>query len=137
MVASVWNILIYAGIVLVAFLVIGIVLTRLYRRATKDVALIRTGFGGEKVVLNGGIMVIPVLHRPCAVPALLRSKKYADFSEDYSKGLEQLLFALDVSGPRASANSLILNRVSPPKQRMQRSGRNKADRSRHSPKSGR
>lgn len=62
MVASVWNILIYAGIVLVAFLVIGIVLTRLYRRATKDVALIRTGFGGEKVVLNGGVMVIPVLH---------------------------------------------------------------------------
>jgi uncharacterized membrane protein YqiK len=62
MVASIWNILIYAGIVLVAFLVIGIVLTRLYRRATKDVALIRTGFGGEKVVLNGGVMVIPVLH---------------------------------------------------------------------------
>lgn len=56
------NILIYAGIVLVALVIIGIILTRLYRRATKDVALIRTGFGGEKVVLNGGIMVIPVLH---------------------------------------------------------------------------
>jgi flotillin len=60
--ASLLNVLIYAGIVLFAFLVIGIILTRLYRRATKDVALIRTGFGGEKVVLNGGIMVIPVLH---------------------------------------------------------------------------
>lgn len=60
--ASLINVLIYAGIVLVAFMVIGIVLTRLYRRATKDVALIRTGFGGEKVVLNGGVMVIPVLH---------------------------------------------------------------------------
>ncbi len=59
---SLLNILIYAGIVLVALAVIGIILTRLYRRATKDVALIRTGFGGEKVVLNGGIMVIPVLH---------------------------------------------------------------------------
>jgi uncharacterized membrane protein YqiK len=54
--------LIYAGIVLLALVVIGIILTRLYRRATKDVALIRTGFGGEKVVLNGGVMVIPVLH---------------------------------------------------------------------------
>jgi uncharacterized membrane protein YqiK len=54
--------LIYAGIILAALVVIGIILTRLYRRATKDVALIRTGFGGEKVVLNGGIMVIPVLH---------------------------------------------------------------------------
>lgn len=59
---SFWNILIYAGIILFALIVIGVILTRLYRRATKDVALIRTGFGGEKVVLNGGIMVIPVLH---------------------------------------------------------------------------
>jgi uncharacterized membrane protein YqiK len=59
---SLLKILIYAGIVLFALVVIGIILTRLYRRATKDVALIRTGFGGEKVVLNGGIMVIPVLH---------------------------------------------------------------------------
>ncbi|MFK3891309.1 flotillin family protein [Sphingomonas sp. NPDC079357] len=60
--ASLVNVLIYAGIILLAFVVIGIILTRLYRRATKDVALIRTGFSGEKVVLNGGIMVIPVLH---------------------------------------------------------------------------
>jgi uncharacterized membrane protein YqiK len=60
--ASLLNILIYAGIALVALVVMGIILTRLYRRATKDIALIRTGFGGEKVVLNGGIMVIPVLH---------------------------------------------------------------------------
>lgn len=56
------NILIYAGIALVSLIVIGLILTRLYRRSTKDVALIRTGFAGEKVVLNGGIMVIPVLH---------------------------------------------------------------------------
>lgn len=60
--ASLINVLIYATIILVSLVVIGLVLTRLYRRATKDVALIRTGFGGEKVVLNGGIMVIPVLH---------------------------------------------------------------------------
>lgn len=60
--ATLLNILIYSGIVLLALVIIGVILTRLYRRATKDVALIRTGFGGEKVVLNGGIMVIPVLH---------------------------------------------------------------------------
>lgn len=60
--ASLINVLIYAAIILVSLVVIGLVLTRLYRRATKDIALIRTGFGGEKVVLNGGIMVIPVLH---------------------------------------------------------------------------
>lgn len=60
--ASLFNIIIYATIILVSFMVIGVILTRLYRRATKDIALIRTGFSGEKVVLNGGIMVIPVLH---------------------------------------------------------------------------
>ena len=59
---SLLTILIYAAIVLFTLMVIGVILTRLYRRATKDVALIRTGFGGEKVVLNGGIMVVPVLH---------------------------------------------------------------------------
>lgn len=53
---------IIALVILGALAVIGIILTRLYRRATKDVSLIRTGFGGEKVVVNGGIMVIPVLH---------------------------------------------------------------------------
>ena len=62
MVTPLLNILIYAGIALLSLIIIGVILTRLYRRATKDVALIRTGFGGEKVVLNGGIMVIPVLH---------------------------------------------------------------------------
>ena len=60
--ASLLNILIYAGIAIVGLIVIMLILTRLYRRATKDVALIRTGFGGEKVVLNGGILVFPVLH---------------------------------------------------------------------------
>lgn len=62
MTESLLSIAIYAGIILLALIVIGIILTRLYRRATKDVALIRTGFSGEKVVLNGGIMIIPVLH---------------------------------------------------------------------------
>ncbi|CUS45129.1 MAG: flotillin domain-containing protein [Pseudomonadota bacterium] len=60
--ASLLNILIYAGIAIIGLIVIMLILTRLYRRATKDVALIRTGFGGEKVVLNGGILVFPVLH---------------------------------------------------------------------------
>ena len=46
--ASLLNILIYAGIVLFALVVIGIILTRLYRRATKDVALIRTGSGARR-----------------------------------------------------------------------------------------
>lgn len=34
----------------------------LYRRSTKEIAFVRTGFGGEKVVVSGGAFVIPVLH---------------------------------------------------------------------------
>jgi len=52
----------YAGIALFALVVIGIILTRLYRRASKDVALIRTAFCGEKFGVNGGIMDILVRH---------------------------------------------------------------------------
>lgn len=34
----------------------------LYRRASKEVAFVRTGLGGEKVVLNGGALVLPIVH---------------------------------------------------------------------------
>ena len=52
------------GLVVVAICVAIIVylLHWLYRRATKDTAFVRTGFLGEKVVINGGAFVIPVLH---------------------------------------------------------------------------
>ncbi len=33
-----------------------------YRRSTKDRAFVRTGFGGELVVMNSGALVLPVLH---------------------------------------------------------------------------
>lgn len=58
---------IYAGIVLVALLTIGLIITRLYRRATKEIGFVRTGFGGEKVVINGGALVLPVLHETMPV----------------------------------------------------------------------
>jgi uncharacterized membrane protein YqiK len=43
--------------------VIAVYLLRwLYQRSTKETAFVRTGFGGEKVVVSGGAFVIPVLH---------------------------------------------------------------------------
>jgi uncharacterized membrane protein YqiK len=39
-----------------------LVVARLYRRATKEVSFVRTGFGGQKVIVNGGALVFPVLH---------------------------------------------------------------------------
>ena len=60
--SALFEILIFAGIILVALVIIGIIIARLYRRSSKEVSFVRTGFGGEKVILNGGAIVLPVLH---------------------------------------------------------------------------
>ena len=56
------SIVILAGIVLVAIFAIGLVFSRLYKRASKEQSFVRTGFGGQKVIMNGGALVLPVLH---------------------------------------------------------------------------
>lgn len=56
------NLLLIAGIIFVAILVIGFIVARLYQRSSKEISFVRTGFGGEKVILNGGAIVLPVLH---------------------------------------------------------------------------
>jgi uncharacterized membrane protein YqiK len=56
------DILVIAGVALVALLVLGMILARLYKRATKEISFVRTGFRGEKVIMNGGAIVLPVLH---------------------------------------------------------------------------
>ena len=65
--AGLGAVILYAGVPLVALIVIGIVMARLYRRASKEIAFVRTGFGGEKVVMNGGALVLPVLHETMPV----------------------------------------------------------------------
>ncbi len=56
--------LIIASVVggLLALVIIGMILARLYKRASKEVSFVRTGAGGEKVIMNGGSLVLPVLH---------------------------------------------------------------------------
>lgn len=56
------NIAIIAGSVLITLLALGLILARLYKRASKEVSFVRTGFNGEKVIMNGGAIVLPVLH---------------------------------------------------------------------------
>lgn len=56
-----------AGIILVAIFVVGMIIARLYRRASKEVSFVRTGFGGQKVIMNGGALVLPVLHETIPV----------------------------------------------------------------------
>lgn len=49
-------------IILVAIFGIGIFLSRLYKRAPKSRAFVRTGLGGNKVVKDGGALVLPIFH---------------------------------------------------------------------------
>ena len=49
------------------FVVFFVFLIRLYRRASKETAFVRTGMGGEKVVMNGGALVFPVFHEAMPV----------------------------------------------------------------------
>jgi len=61
------SIAIWVGSGFAFLMVIGFTITRLYRRATKEIGFVRTGFGGEKVVMNGGALVLPVLHETMPV----------------------------------------------------------------------
>ncbi|WP_336977875.1 flotillin family protein [Altererythrobacter fulvus] len=58
---------IWGGSGFLVVLIIGLTITKLYRRATKEVSFVRTGFGGEKVIMNGGALVLPVLHETMPV----------------------------------------------------------------------
>jgi flotillin len=49
------------GIFLIA--VIAVSMARFYRRCGADEALVRTGSGGNKVVIGGGVFVYPILHQ--------------------------------------------------------------------------
>jgi uncharacterized membrane protein YqiK len=50
------------GVAFIGLLAIGLIISRLYRRSSKEVSFVRTGFGGQRVVMNGGTLVLPVLH---------------------------------------------------------------------------
>ncbi|MFI3218755.1 MAG: flotillin family protein [Methylococcales bacterium] len=53
---------IIAGIVLVGLVTIGTIFARLYHRSTKELAFVRTGLGGQKVVMDGGAIMLPIFH---------------------------------------------------------------------------
>ncbi|MDP0498218.1 MAG: flotillin domain-containing protein [Verrucomicrobiota bacterium JB024] len=61
------NILIWVGIAFVALIFFGVVVARLYKRSSKELAFVRTGLGGEKVILDGGAISLPVFQEIVAV----------------------------------------------------------------------
>ena len=49
---SFYQIIVFAGIILTALVIIGVIVARLYKRSSKEVSFVRTGFGGEKVIMS-------------------------------------------------------------------------------------
>lgn len=56
------SVILLAALIFIALLVVGIIFSRLYTRASKERSFVRTGMGGQRVIMNGGAMVFPVLH---------------------------------------------------------------------------
>src|SRR5262249_27575342 len=57
------------GTIVVTIIILAIVIAIvvyfmnwLYRRSSQEVAFVRTGLGGQKVVVNGGAFVLPIVH---------------------------------------------------------------------------
>ena len=66
------SMLVLAGIAFIALLVVGMIFARLYKRSSKEISFVRTGFGGQKVIMNGGAIVLPVLHE--AIPVNMNTE---------------------------------------------------------------
>lgn len=51
-------------IVAIIVLIVAILfLNRFYKKGSRDVALIRTGFGGQRIVMERGCIALPIVHR--------------------------------------------------------------------------
>ena len=48
---------------IICLAIIVVILAWLYERSSREVALVRTGFGGRKIVLDGGALVLPYFHK--------------------------------------------------------------------------
>ncbi len=69
------NVLAIGGAIAAGVLLLTVftVLSRFYRRCGADEALVRTGSGGNRVVIGGGVLIYPILHQLLRVS--LRSVK--------------------------------------------------------------
>ncbi len=61
------------GAVLLVAVATVVIFTRLYRRAAANLAFVRTGSGGAKVIRDGGKLVVPVLHQ--VIPVSLETMR--------------------------------------------------------------
>ena len=56
-----WLLAIVIAVIVIAIAVMF--LNRFYRKSTRDIALVRTGFGGQRILISGGCLALPFLHK--------------------------------------------------------------------------
>jgi uncharacterized membrane protein YqiK len=66
-------VLVAFGAVMMLLFGILVVVTRLYHKAAADEAFVRTGVGGRRCIIDGGAIVVPVVHE--VIPVSLRTFK--------------------------------------------------------------
>jgi uncharacterized membrane protein YqiK len=83
------------GQFILALIVVAIVvaiavwlLNWLYLRSSKERAFVRTGFGGQKVVMNGGAFVLPIIHE--VIPVNMNTLRL-----EVSRGRERAIITKD------------------------------------------
>ena len=68
-------VILIAIVAVILFVSLGVVFARLYRKASKETSYVRTGLGGQKVILNGGTLVLPVVHE--VIPVNMKTLRLA------------------------------------------------------------
>ncbi len=82
------SIILWLIVAIITVVVVVYMLNWLYHRSTKTVAFVRTGLGGETVVINGGALVLPIVHEITSVNlnvfriAVSRTQEQAVISRD-------------------------------------------------------
>jgi flotillin len=67
------TIIISSGVLVLIAVAFIAIITRLYRKASANMAFVRTGMGGAKPVLDGGAIVVPVMHQ--VIPVSLETMR--------------------------------------------------------------
>ena len=75
------------GVAIIVALVVWL-LNWLYLRSSKERAFVRTGFGGQKVVMNGGALVLPIIHE--VIPVNMNTLRL-----EVSRGRERAIITKD------------------------------------------
>ena len=104
------SIILWLIVAIILIVVVVYLLNWLYHRSTKEVAFVRTGLGGETVVINGGALVLPIVHEVTPVNlnvvriAVARSREDAVITRDRMRvDIEAEFFVRVVQKPDAVA----------------------------------